>query len=78
MKYLTKTEIADSLRVSTQTVNSWISSGNLKAVDVRRDGSTRPMYRINQKDLEDFLSGRDAKPTKKKAKRHAPAIKELI
>ena len=36
------------------------------------------MYRISQKDLEDFLAGRDAKPTKKKAKRHAPAIKELI
>ena len=77
MQYMTKTEIAEALRVSTQTVGTWIAAGSLKAVDVRRHGSDRPMYRVSQKDLESFLADRDAKPAKRQ-KRLAPAVRELI
>jgi len=79
VKFLTKTEIADTLRVSTQTVNNWIASGILKAVDVRREGSRRPMYRVKESDLESFLSNRISNPSsKKKSRPRAAASSTLI
>lgn len=55
---LTKTRIAVQLKVSTYTVDNWIESGELEAVDVRRYGSKRPKWRITEDALAVFLEKR--------------------
>ena len=49
---LTVEEIAKELRVSPKTVRSWITSGELVALDIGRE------YRISRANLEDFKQRR--------------------
>lgn len=49
---LTVEEIAKELRVSPKTVRSWITSGELVALDIGRE------YRISRSNLEDFKQRR--------------------
>jgi nitrogen PTS system EIIA component len=49
---LTVEEIAKELRISPKTVRSWITSGELVALDIGRE------YRISRAHLEDFKQRR--------------------
>lgn len=55
----TKTQIAERLKVSPQTVQSWITSGELVACDVRRAGGIRAQWRITQASLDSFIERRE-------------------
>mgnify|MGYP001067158726 CR=1 FL=1 len=48
-KYFTVQEVADSLKVSSQTVRNWITSGELKALKLKYN------VRITEKDLKEFI-----------------------
>lgn len=57
---LTKTAIAKRLGVSIETVNNWINSASLRAVDVSRSGSRNPRWRVTEESLSDFLESRSS------------------
>ena len=44
--YLTKQDIAKRMHVDRRSVQNWITSGELKAIDCRTAGATRPLYRV--------------------------------
>lgn len=71
----TPNEVADKLKVTAEQIRSLIRSGQLSAVNISI-GTKRPLYRITQQALDDFLNHR-YQPTrtihKKKFKRLAPA-----
>jgi PTS system nitrogen regulatory IIA component len=56
---LTVEEIAKELRVSAKTVRSWITSGELVALDIGRE------YRISRANFEDFKQRRQTDRRKK-------------
>lgn len=56
---LTVEEIAKELRVSPKTVRSWITSGELVALDIGRE------YRISRAHLEGFKQRRQTDRRKK-------------
>lgn len=47
-------EVAEILSVDAQTVRRYVSTGRLKAVNINTE--MYPVYRISQKDLEDFIT----------------------
>jgi hypothetical protein len=51
-------EVADRMRVNRRTVQSWIDSGQLLAVDVRPHGAQRAMWRVHPKELLVFAQRR--------------------
>lgn len=51
MKFLTRQEVADFLRISTRTVSRWIQAGKLRAY---RPGRA---YLIKEDDLIKFFEG---------------------
>ena len=57
MTYLTPTEIIKRLRIRRDTVYQWIKSEKLRAVNVSE--GPRPSWRIEERDLERFLSSRE-------------------
>ena len=74
-KLLTPSQAADYLAVTPEQVRNLIRRGRLSATNVGT-GTKRPLYRIRQQALEDFLSRRwqsDSTTPKKKFKRLAPA-----
>jgi excisionase family DNA binding protein len=56
-RWLTIDEAAEYARLSSRTIRQWIHDGNLRAFIPR--GSR--VVRIDQRDLEDALRGRDAR-----------------
>ncbi len=69
MAFLTVKEIAERLRVCSVTVESWIKSGQLQAINVNGRGGpagTRK-YRIPAEALESFLQARDVRAREKAA-----------
>jgi excisionase family DNA binding protein len=58
--YLTKQEIATRLNVDRRTVQNWITSGQLPAIDVRTVGATKPSYRVAWSDYLEFCKTRKA------------------
>ena len=44
--YLTKQDIAKRLQVDRRSVNNWIASGELAAIDARTVGASKPLYRV--------------------------------
>ena len=72
---LTPNEAATKLKVTPEQIRCLIRKGQLSAVNVGT-GPKRPLYRITQQALDDFLNHR-YKPTrtihKKKFRRLAPA-----
>jgi len=53
-------QVAELLGVSARTVETWISSGELKAINVSRSRHTRKhRLRIREDDLEMFLKSRE-------------------
>ena len=59
---LTPPQVAERLGVSPEKVRGWIEKEKLAATNVARDGSARPRWRIDEKDLEKFEKSRQ--PTK--------------
>lgn len=51
-------EVATRMRVNRRTVQSWIDSGELAAVDVRPDKAQRAMWRVQPADLLKFAQAR--------------------
>lgn len=73
-KLLTPSQAADYLAVTPEQVRNLIRRGRLSATNVGT-GTKRPLYRIRQQALEDFLNRRwqsDSIVNKKKFKRLAP------
>ena len=63
--WLTIQDIADLLRVSRDTVERWIHTGQLRAVDVSSDkarSGRRTSWRISTNSLERFLEARANRP----------------
>jgi predicted site-specific integrase-resolvase len=75
--YLTPPQFAEQLGVDPSKVLNWIRSGNLRAFDVRGDGSTRPRYRITIDAIVEFEARRSARrpvtATKRKRKQKQDA-----
>lgn len=51
-------DVAQQLRVTVETVNSWIEAGELPAADLGKPGSKRRRYRIAPASLDQFLAQR--------------------
>ena len=51
-------EVAGKMRVNRRTVQTWIDSGELAAVDVRPDKAQRAMWRVQPIDLLRFAQAR--------------------
>jgi hypothetical protein len=71
---LTPNEAATKLKVTPEQVRSLIRKNQLLAINIST-GSKRPLYRISQKSLNDFLNSRGrprALRHKKKTKRRDP------
>lgn len=57
-KLLKVEEVAQRMLVNRRTVQSWIDSGQLPAIDVRPSGAQRAMWRILVEDLLEFYENR--------------------
>ena len=57
-EYLSKQDIADRLQVDRRSVQNWVTSGQLPALDVRTVGATRPLYRVAWSDYLEFCKTR--------------------
>lgn len=74
-RLLTPNDIAVQLKVTSEQVRMLIRKGRLSAVNIGT-GTKRPLYRITEQALNDFLNQRGqhiTKTSKKKFKRLAPA-----
>jgi ribosomal protein S14 len=57
-EYLSKQDIAERLQVDRRSVNNWITSGQLPAIDCRTVGTTKPLYRVAWSDYLEFCKTR--------------------
>ena len=60
-RWLTIQEVAARLHVSRDTVERWINSGSMHAVDMSgrsKRKSRRPLWRVSAESLEAFINGR--------------------
>ena len=57
-EYLTKSDVAAKMQVDRRSVNNWIESGELPAIDARTAGATRPLYRVAWSDYLAFCKAR--------------------
>lgn len=56
--YLSKQDIAKRLQVDRRSVNNWIESGQLLAIDARTAGASRPLYRVSWSNFLAFCKSR--------------------
>lgn len=56
--YLSKRDIADKMQVDRRTVQNWIDSGQLPAIDARTAGTAKPLYRVAWSDYIEFCTTR--------------------
>ena len=56
--YLTKQDIAERLQVDRRSVNNWITSEQLPAIDCRTAGASKPLYRVAWSDFLEFCKTR--------------------
>lgn len=57
-EHVTKRDIAALLKVDRRSVQNWIDSGQLPALDVRTAGATKPLYRVAWSDYLEFCKTR--------------------
>lgn len=57
-EYLTKQDIATYMQVDRRSVQNWIDSGELPAIDCRTVGATKPLYRIAWSEYLEFCRSR--------------------
>lgn len=60
-EYLTKQDIADKVQVDRRSVQNWIDSGHLQAIDARTAGASKPLYRVAWSDYLEFCRMRKVK-----------------
>lgn len=60
-EYLSKQDIAKRLQVDRRSVQNWIESGQLPAMDCRTAGSQKPLYRVAWSDYLRFCADRRVK-----------------
>ena len=77
---LTPPEVARQLRVSADKVRTWISAGELAAIDVATRRGGRPRWRIDPKAIEDFERRRQAIPvtTTRRRKRQEESKTDFV
>ena len=56
--YLTKQDIAKRLQVDRRSVQNWLVSGQLSAIDARTVGASKPLYRVAWSDFLKFCETR--------------------
>lgn len=59
--YITKRDIAERLQVDRRSVQNWIDSGQLSAIDARTAGASKPLYRVAWADFIAFCRARVVK-----------------
>lgn len=57
-EYLTKRDVADRMQVDRRSVQNWIDAGELRAIDCRTAGASRPLYRVAWSDYLEFCKAR--------------------
>jgi excisionase family DNA binding protein len=71
----TPPEIAKLLKIKPETIRAFIHRGDLKAVDLRSPGSSRPQWRIMPEHLAEFLERKTARekiqPTRRRRRKPA-------
>lgn len=86
LRWLTIQEVAARLHVSRDTVERWINSGSMHAVDMSsrlKKKSCRPLWRVSAESFEAFIGGRATKastnttPTRP-PRRRSPDLIEFI
>ncbi len=73
--------ISKHLGVSLRTVQEWISAGELRAINVSRNRSSRkPRLRVLDSDLEAFLAGRavGAEQPRTRRRRRATSTRQYV
>ena len=77
---ITPPEVAKRYGVSAETVLDWIRSGELRAINVARKSATRPRYRVDISDLDEFERGRQVAVTTRRRNRRKsqPAVHEYF
>ena len=70
----TPPKAAKVLRVDPETIRELIRSGELRASNLARRGSTRPRWRISREALEEFLAGRGPRPAVKRKRRSSARV----
>ena len=82
MQWLTIQEVADLLRISRDTVERWIHTSELRAVDISTEQRTsRSAWRIASESLDEFLqtrANRPSLPRRAKPLRKDPDVIEFI
>jgi len=61
-EYLTKQDIAAKMQVDRRSVQNWIDSGLLPAVDCRTAGASKPLYRVSWTAYLEFCKSRSVLP----------------
>ena len=79
-RYRTPPEVASRFGVKPETVLSWIRSGELAAINLARQGSLRPRFRVSPEALALFEQKRAVVPRTPGVRqpRQNPAIKRFI
>ena len=57
-EYLTKSDVASKMQVDRRSVQNWIDSGELPAIDARTVGASKPLYRVAWSDYLAFCKAR--------------------
>lgn len=57
-EYFTKSDVAAKMQVDRRSVQNWIDSGLLPAIDCRTVGATKPLYRVARSELIKFIASR--------------------
>jgi len=61
-EYLTKNDVASRMQVDRRSVQNWITNGELKAIDCRTAGATKPLYRVARSEFIKFCHARKVSP----------------
>ena len=56
--YLTKLDVAKRMQVDKRSVQNWVDSGQLAAVDCRTVGASKPLYRVAWSEYLRFCKAR--------------------
>ncbi len=73
---MTPPQVARILQVKSDTVRTWIRSGELRGFNVAAPSAQRPRFRVRDEDLQEFMERRELKPAQKsrrRARRSAPS-----
>ncbi|UUO09288.1 helix-turn-helix domain-containing protein [Blastopirellula sp. J2-11] len=67
--HYTPQEVATALQVGVDRIRQFIASGELRAINLAKAGSSRPQWRIRESDLKSFEELRMNRPPPKITRR---------